>query len=201
MTSPLILHRTTFSCSSLPTLMWGQEQEHHFLFLALVRTRGQKQKRSNRPTKLASCLARPCLRLYILALACALHWYYLRLLRSFLLCRRSLAQARVHHSLPRARALHSLKLQLIQQDCTSLYTAISSTLVFPPNGMFSILCNSNPVGRCGPGQQHERPLPFPYHNGQLLVDPPPFQCCCGWAKEERGRCDNRDRYTISDPSS
>ena len=37
-----------------------------------------------------------------------------------------------------------------------------------------IRCNSDPVGRCGPGQQHGRPLPLLPHNGQLLIDLPLF---------------------------
>ena len=67
-TSPLsfILHKTTFSCSSLPTLS-----------IALERTRGQKKKQLNHPTKHVSCFTRPCLRLHILTLARALHWYRL----------------------------------------------------------------------------------------------------------------------------
>ena len=144
------------------------------------RTRGQKKKRSNRSTKLVSCLTRPCLFLYILALARAFHWYYQRDLRSFLMCRRSLQQARIHHSflrilrhhsLPQARALHSLKLQLIQQDCMSLYTAMRLYLHLPSEWDLLIRCNSDPVGRCCPGQQHGRPLPLLPHNGKLVDRP------------------------------
>ena len=36
-----------------------------------------------------------------------------------------------------------------------------------------------PLAVESPGQQHARPLLLPSHNGQLLLDPPSFQCWCG----------------------
>ena len=87
-------------------------------------------------------------------------------LRSFLLCHPFLPQAWVHysflrilvrHSLPQARALHSLKLQMIQQDCTSLYTAMRTYLHLPSQRDL-IQCNSDPVGRCC--QANNRDVPF-----------------------------------------
>ena len=137
------------------------------------RTHGWKEKkRSNCPTKLVSCFTHPCLHIYIPALTRALHWYYLRGLRSLLLCHHSHQQARIRHSLPQARALHLLKLQLTQQDCTNLDSAMRLYLRLP-NWIFRFrTAISIPLVVGDSSQQHARPLPLPPHNRQLLVDPP-----------------------------
>jgi len=131
---------------------------------------------SNRPTKFVCCRTRPCLRLYIPALARAPNCTYGV---SFLLCHRSRQQARVRplflhilgrHSLPQPRALRSLKLQLIQQDCTSLDTAMRLYLYLPSQRDLQVPFGAIPIplGVGGPGQQHTRPLPLLPRKGQLL---------------------------------
>ena len=139
-TSPFILYKTAFSCSTLPTLMWGAGAGTSFSVPNPGADTWTEEETIKSPHQARLLLTRPCLHLYILALAHALHWYYLQGLRSFLLCRRSLLEARVHHSflcilghhlLPQAWALYSLKLQLIQQDCMRLYTAMRLFLHLP----------------------------------------------------------------------
>ena len=114
---------------------------------------GKEKKRSNRPTKLASCLTHPCLRLYIPALACALQ-LYLQSLRSFMPPSPSTGMdspfVSTHSGslLPQARALRSLKLQLIQQDCTSLDTPMRLYLYLPSQRDLQFpYPHSDPFGR------------------------------------------------------
>ena len=105
-----------------------------------------------------------------------------------------------HLSLPQARALHSLKLQMIQQDCTSLYTAMRLYLHLPSQRDLLIRCNSDPVGRCGPGQQHGHALSLLPHNRQHLVDPLfPVLLWVGKGRERALR--DSDGHRISDTSS
>ena len=102
-----------------------------------------------------------------------------------------------HHSLPQAQDLHSLKLQLIQQDCTSLYTAMRLYLHLL-NGTSSSGAIPIPLGVVV--QANNMNVPFPScHITDNFSWTASFQCCCGWGKEERGRCDNSDRHRISDP--
>ena len=191
-TSPFIVHKTTFSCSTLPTLMWGAGAGRPFSVPSPCTCRGPSANtREESHTRTdeemiksphqARLLAYPPLLRPVHAGIGSRSPLVLPTASSFvLLCHRSLPQARVHHSflhilghhlLPQARALHSLKLQLIQQDCTSLYTAMRLYLHLPSQRDLLIRCNSDPVGRCCPGQQHGRPLPLLPHNGQLVDRP------------------------------
>ena len=73
---------------------------------------------------------------------------------------------------------------------------VGSSGSVPPLGAILI-----PLGVGCPGQQHVRPLPPLPHNGQQPpCRTPSFWCCCGWGKEERGRCDDSDGHKISDLS-
>ena len=108
-------------------------------------THGRKEKKSShRPTKLISCFTRPCLCLYIPALARALH-LYIRGRHLLLRDHRSHQQARVRHSFLRILGSHSLlqaralKLPLIQQESTSLDTAVRLYLYLPTQRDLQVL--------------------------------------------------------------
>ena len=143
--SPTKDQRHCLSCSHSPSKTLPSRGTVHYLFSSSAPSPGagrfpsantgahgwKEKNRSNPPTKLASCFTRPCLRLYIPAHARALHWYFLRGLGLFLLCHHSPSTFNSHgitigfrnlHSFSQARALRSLQLRWIQQDCTSCIT-------------------------------------------------------------------------------
>ena len=143
----------------------------------------KEKKRSNRPTKLASCLTHRCLHLCIPALARAFR-LYLQSLRSFVPPSPSTGMnspfVSTHSGSPFASTGTDPPFAQAPIDTAGLYGLGYHHVPLPlsslPTGSSgSVLpCTiPNPLGVGGPGQQHARPLPLPPHNGQLLlVDPP-----------------------------